>query len=339
MQKKGHKILITASKKEITYQLLEKYQFDFIRLGAHGNSMIKKMTNLLIMILYMYNATRNFKPDIFLGVGSIRGAYTAKILRKPSISFEDTEPSIGQIRLYRPFVQCICTPSCFLLDLGPKQIRFKGYLELAHLHPNQFIPNSAVLHEIGLKETEPFIVVRFVSWGATHDIGHHGIKDKIGLVKSLGKFGRVIITSEGDLPSELKPYLIKISPEKIHDLLSFATLYVGESGTMASEAAVLGTHAIHISTTAKYCGNFSDLNQYELLWTSENDEDTIKKAIKLLQNSDLKDLGRSKRDQLLNDKIDVTAFMVWFIEKYPESVKIMRETPDFQNVFKSLRSL
>lgn len=33
-------------------------------------------------------------------------------------------------------------------------------------------------------------------------------------------------------------------------------------------------------------------------------------------------------------KIDVTAFMVWFVENYPQSAKIMKENPNFQNRFK-----
>jgi len=40
----------------------------------------------------------------------------------------------------------------------------------------------------------------------------------------------------------------------------------------------------------------------------------------------------SKR--MLADKIDVTAFMVWFVENYPESAKILREDPDYQLRFK-----
>ena len=326
MQKRGHKILITASEKEITYQLLTKYQFDFIKLGAHGNSMIKKIINLPVMIFYMYLAARNFKPDLFLGFGSIRAVHTAAILRKPSINFEDTEDSIGQIRLYIPFVKCVCTPTGFLRDLGPKQIRFRGYLELAHLHPNWFIPNPVVLEESGLKETETFIIVRFVSWGATHDIGHHGINDKIGLVKALEKYGRVLITSEGDLPPELKPYLIKISPDKIHDLLSFASLYVGEGATMAAEAAVLGTPSIFVSSLASRLGNFIELEHtYDLLYSFTDADSALEKSIEILKNKKSKENWIVKRERMLKDKIDVTAFMVWLIENYPKSFEDLKK--------------
>lgn len=321
MQKRGHKILITATEKEITYQLLETYHFDFIKLGAHSRNIVKKIINLPVTVMSIYLVSRNFKPDLFLGFGSIRAAHTAAILRKPSINFEDTEDSIGQIRLYLPFVQSVCTPTCFLRDLGPKHVRFNGYMELAHLHPNRFIPNPAILQEIGLNESEKFIVVRFVSWGATHDIGHHGIRDKPGLVRTLEKYGRVLLTSEGDMPSELRAYQVKISPEKIHDLLSFATLYIGEGGTMATEAAILGTPSILVSSFAGTMGNFAELEKtYNLLYTFTESDAALEKAVEILNDTKSKEKWLIKRERLVKEKIDMTAFMVWFIENYPNSL-------------------
>jgi predicted glycosyltransferase len=334
MQKRGHKIIITATEKDITYKLLKKYDLDFVRMGSHGNTMIKKIFYLPLMVFSMYLAVRKFQPDIFLGFGSIRAAYTAAILRKPCINFEDTEHSTGQISLYKPFVNCICTPSSFIGSLGPKQVRFNGSMDLAYLHPKRFTPDPAILQELGLKETDTFIVVRFVSWEASHDIGQHGIKDKSAFVKFLKNYGCVLLTTEGTLPAELEPYLIKISPEKLHNLLYYAALYVGEGGTMASEAAVLGTHAIHISTTAKYCGVFQDLHNYGLLWTVENDSSAYECITSLMQIKSLKEEGKIKREKLVNDKTDVTSFMIWFIESYPESYNIMKTNPEYSNIFK-----
>jgi len=36
---------------------------------------------------------------------------------------------------------------------------------------------------------------------------------------------------------------------------------------------------------------------------------------------------------MLKETIDVTAFFVWFVENYPESAKIMKDNPGFQNSF------
>jgi hypothetical protein len=37
---------------------------------------------------------------------------------------------------------------------------------------------------------------------------------------------------------------------------------------------------------------------------------------------------------MLLEKIDVTAFMVWLIKNYPESIKIMKKNPNYQLNFK-----
>jgi hypothetical protein len=48
----------------------------------------------------------------------------------------------------------------------------------------------------------------------------------------------------------------------------------------------------------------------------------------------LKEEWEIKRQKMLNDKIDMTAFLIWFAENYPESSAIMKENPAYQNQFK-----
>jgi predicted glycosyltransferase len=204
-------------------------------------------------------------------------------------------------------------------------VRFNGFFELAYLHPEYFTPDPSVLDEIGLAPGDRYIIVRFVSWEASHDVGQHGIRDKVGLVKMLEQYGRVLITSEGALPPELKPYQIRVSPEKLHDLLYYATLYVGEGGTTAAEAAVLGTPSVYISSLVGKMGNFIDLEEnYGALYSFTDESAALSKMVKLLENTVIKDNWRSKREQLLEDKIDVTSFMIWFIENYPRSFTEMK---------------
>jgi len=53
-----------------------------------------------------------------------------------------------------------------------------------------------------------------------------------------------------------------------------------------------------------------------------------------VENPQLKSNTRAGRDKMLKEKINVTAFLVWFIENYPESAKIMKENPKYQYRFK-----
>ncbi|ACL16196.1 DUF354 domain-containing protein [Methanosphaerula palustris] len=339
MQKKGHNLVVYAVNKDVSLDLLKNYHIGYELYGDISSNFFGQILEIIKGDYKTYNMQKKYDIDIMIGIADAFGAHISKITHAKSIVFTDTEHATLINAITFPFADVICTPASYKKNLGRKQIRYNGYHELAYLHPHYFIPDPSVLTELGLTEDDPFIIVRFVSWKASHDVGQHGVRDRVGLVKALEKYGRVLITSEGVLPDELKPYQISVLPEKLHDLLYYATLYVGEGGTTASEAATLGTHAIHISTTGKYCGIFSDLNRYGLLWTSESDEDTIEKAIELLQDPDLKDLGQKKRNRLVDEKIDVTAFMVWFVDHYPESAGIMKGKTDFPNDDASRRLL
>jgi len=71
-----------------------------------------------------------------------------------------------------------------------------------------------------------------------------GINDKEKLVQELEKYGRVLKTSKKPLPKNLEKYRISVSPEKFHDLRSYATLYVGEGGKIALEARACSENSL-----------------------------------------------------------------------------------------------
>jgi predicted glycosyltransferase len=337
MEEKGHIILITARDKEITLDLLSKYNFHYIPIGGQKPGRFNLIKEWAFRDIQLFWIGRAFHPDVLLGIGNPSVAHTAKLLGKKSIIFTDTEHAKFANGITFPFADTICTPSCFNFDISPKQIHYNGYHELAYLHPNRFTPNPAVLDELGLSEGDPFIIVRFVSWEASHDLGNRGlaIETKRNAIREFEKYGRVFITSEKHLPSEFEKYRISTSPEKMHDLLYYATLIYGESATMASECAVLGTHAIFCDFAGR---GYTDEEEkdYGLVFNygldSASQEMSIKKAVELLDDPDLRNKGQEKRERLLNDKIDVTAFMVWFIENYPGSVDKMKTNPELQNI-------
>lgn len=334
MKKKGHEVLITASEKDVTFKLLESYQLEFENVGSYGNSLVEKLLRIPLVDFRYFRTVKAFKPDILIGFGSIRAAHASFLLDKPCINFTDTEHSTEQSNLYLPFVEVVCTPSCFSKHLGEKHIRFNSYMEIASLHPNRYTPNPAVLSELGLSIEDPFIIVRFVSWEASHDVGQHGIRDKLRLIKTLEKYGRVLITSEGPLSEDLNPNLIRVSPEKIHDLLYYSILYIGEGATMASEAAILGTPSIFISSLAGTMGNFVELEEtYGLLYSYKDDSSALDKITEILEDPICKMKWAIRQKRMINEKIDLTALMIWFIENYPHSLFEIRNNSDVQYQF------
>lgn len=314
LKSKGHEIAVTARNKEVTLDLLNRYGIRYLEVGEHKNNTFEKGLQILTIDYKLYLFAKKFNPDVLVGgVGNVYISHVSYLLSKPSLLFNDTEHGKFQNLLSYPFVSTVLTPECYTKTIGKKQVKYDGYHELAYLHPKYFHPDPKVLSDIGINETETFIILRFVSWDANTDLGQHGIGNKLNFVTEISKYGKVFISSESSVDPELEKYKIKISPDKLHDLLYYATLYVGEGATTASECAVLGTHAIYVSTLRlgyldeeerKYglVYNFSDPNTME--------KNAFEKALELLKNPNLKAEGRQKRSKLLHDKIDVTDFMV-----------------------------
>ena len=325
MKKRGHEVLVTAREKDIATDLLDAYQIKHIVISRMTNGLLNLGKELISRDIQLFRIAREFDPDIITGISNPSVTHVGKLLRKPSILFTDTEHAKLINSASFPFASTICTPSCYNKNISDKQTRYNGYHELAHLHPNRFTPDPAVLAELDLAEGDTFIIVRFVSWQASHDVGYNGLtlETRRKAIHEFENHGRVFVTSEKPLPEDFERYRISVSPEKMHDLLYYATLLYGESATMASECAVLGTHAIFCDFAGR---GYTDEEErdYDLVYNFKLDgpsqERSIEKALELLQDPGLKEKGREKQKRLLNDKIDVTAFLVWFIESYPESV-------------------
>jgi len=328
MERKGHEILIAAQRKEVTIDLLKAYNFKYKYIGKKYSGIIKKIIGKVYRNLLLYKLVKKYKPNILTGILDSSSAQVGKLMGIPSIIFTDTEEVKASNVLAFPFASTICTPACFLKELGDRHIRYNGYHELAYLHPNYFKPDLRVLENLGISKKDRYVVVRFISWSASHDIKLKGIKERTELefIKSLEEYGRVFVTSERKLDRKLEKYRISIPPEDIHSLLYYANLYIGEGGTMAAEAAILGTPAIHIESTkngiatGELSGNFRELrDKYALLYFYPDQNQALRKAISILENEKSKKEWQKKRKKLIKDKIDVTAWMVDFIERYPES--------------------
>jgi uncharacterized protein len=334
MEKKGHKVLFTARDKEFEIRLLSHYGFQFISFGKHRKSKIGKLWGLFIFTLKLWMVSFRFKPDVYFSHGSVYAALAARLYGKPHISMEDTG-NWEQVKIYKPFTRAILTSLSFPINYGEKQVNYDGYHETAYMHPNYFKPDDSVYQLLKIEKNQPYSILRFVSWKATHDVGQQGLSpdDKIRLVKELTKYGAVYITAEEELPAELEKYKIKIPPEKMHDALSFAQLFVGEGVTMASECAHIGTPAIYVNSLQRGYTTEEE-KKYKLVFNFISGEGVIDKALEILDTPDLKATFQARSDKLLNDKIDVTAFMTWFIEQWPASFKTMKENPEYYRKFK-----
>lgn len=250
LEAKGHRISITARNKEVAFSLLDHYGLPYVSRGTGAKGIIGKLLYLVKGNAVIARVARRFRPDLFLSFGSPYAAHVSKLFGKPHIAFDDTEHANLEHLMYGPFTDTVVTPDTFRKNMGRKQVRYKGYIELCHLAPTRFQPDERVLDEIGVRRGEKYVILRFIAWGASHDMGQRGLKlaQKVALVQQLSPCARVFISSEGPLPTELEAYRLRLAPAKFHSFLAFASLYIGEGETTANECAVLGVPNILINS-------------------------------------------------------------------------------------------
>jgi predicted glycosyltransferase len=333
-QQDGHDVLISARDKDVTLSLLDHYQLPYRTLSTIRKGQLGMLYEFLQREAALLKLIRSYDPHVITEIGGLFIAPVCWLLRKPSIVFTDSEPVPLDRFLTYPFATTIYTPHCFLRDIGSRHLRYNGYHELAYLHPDYFQPDPSVLDELGVAAGEPYIILRFVAWKASHDIAQHGFSPqfKMRAIRMLSQYGRVFITSEEPLPEELEPYRITISPHRIHDALYYATLFMGDGATMATEAAVLGTPAVRASSMALNMGNFQELmERYQLVYSYYDPEQALEKALSLLENN-AKVEWQERRNTLLGETIDVTEMIANVIQNTEVTTNGNRYVPVYSRI-------
>jgi uncharacterized protein len=337
----GHKVFISIKDKDILKELVQGYPHVQISNGYRNNDLLSIISSLFQRDYKLLSITKKFKPNLMIGTSPEIG-HVSVINRIPTLFMgeDDVDLSyamyLGALSCY-PLFNTILSPKGVNNSIwNKKTINYDGFQKLAYLHPNYFKPDRS---KVDIPLYTPYYLIRFSNLNAYHDKRAVGISNTlaISIVKQLSEKGNVLISSERELPSVIKQYEFKGNKNDIHHYLYYASLFIGDSQSMAVESAILGTPNIRYSS---FIGKISVLEEiqekYQLSIGIRSDYpnillDTINK---LINNDEIQTIYKKRREQLINDKIDVTSFFVWFIENYPNSAKIMKENPEYQYKFK-----
>lgn len=315
-EERGHVVKVVTSGVDMALDLLDNYDIDYELFSSRPERDVLRIRTQLRRTRDTYRVAKEFDPDVLTSIGGTAVSHVSKVVRGQSLAFYDTEHATLQNTVTYPFSDRICTPDCYRDDIGEKQVRYPGYHELAYLHPDRFTPDPEVLDQAGLDEDDQFVILRQILWGSAHDVGDSGFDDIVEVVEELERTGtEVRITSQTPLPEEIEHCRIQIPPHRIHHLMYYADAYVGESATMASESAVLGTPTVFISSSRR--GYTDELDEeYGLVFNfhgEDRQERGLDRAVDILNDYD-PEVWKRRRERMLEDKIDTTDFIFEMVE-------------------------
>ena len=341
----GHDVSVLIRKKDVLEDLMVGSGINYSNVlpGGRGDGILGIIESLIRRNIGLYKHCQVNKPDLMVGT-SAEIAHMGRLLKIPSINFSEDDVSVirNSALLTYSFTTHILSPD--ICDNGKwsnKTISYNGYQKLAYLHPNYFTPDVNVLKKY-IPDNKAYFIIRFAKLTAHHDKGIKGIDDAVAndLIGLLRQHGNVYISSERQLPETFEAYRLKIDPRDIHHVLAFAKILIGDSQSMSVEAAMLGTPSIRFSD---FSGKISVLEELEHKYgltygiLPDKPKEMFKTIKELLATPNLDKVFYSRRMNMLRDKIDVTAFLNWFIANYPESYLTMQDDPDHQKKFMNNR--
>ncbi|MFR9627720.1 MAG: DUF354 domain-containing protein [Rikenellaceae bacterium] len=339
---KGHNVYLLIKTKDILEDLIKEYGLPYYNIlpVAHRKSKWGILLDMFIRDFRMFMFARRHKVDVLTGTPS-EVAHVGWLLGKGAINTNEDDAAVIKLfgTIAGPFLQCVLSPRvCNNGDYEKHSIKYESYHELAYLHPNHFTPDEKVVERYFSSE-KPYFILRFAKLTAYHDDGISGINTEIAtkIIDILKPYGDIYITSERELEPQFEQYRININPLDMHHVMAFAELYIGDSQTMAAEAGVLGVPFVRFNDFVGRIGYLRELEEHYNLGYGvkpDNVERLYEVVQELLEMPDRKEIFRDRQTKMLSEKIDYAKFLTWFIENYPKSKTIMKESPDYQYNFK-----
>lgn len=325
LQKNGHETAILARDKDVTLRLLDIYGFDYQTIGFSGaKNRFQQFKELVVRDWTILRLAYQFKPDVIL-TRNPAGVQVARMIGAIGIFDTDDGRAAGiHFKAAAPFAHVITSPDSLLENYGRKHVKYPGYKQTAYLHPDHFSPDPGVLDMLGVKQGETFFLVRFVDMVATHDDNEAGLPldAKAEIIKKLQGHGKVFISSESELPEQWRAMAFSIPPHLIHDVMAYATLIVGDSQTMAAEAAVIGTPSLRVSTFSGRLGYLNELESRYGITTSFHPRDIASlfdKLDELLSDTVKRNDMKAAHARLLAEKCNVAKWFINYLEKLPNA--------------------
>lgn len=322
LQERGHEVLLLGRDYGCTVDLLTHYDLPYTVYGGNGTSFRSLVGNLPTQFFNVARIARRYDPDVIFGRGAY-AAFAGRFTRAPVVLVLDSDGEPIQLghTVSSWFAHLVLTPEAFDGDLGDHHHRFRGHKECAYLDPDVYTPDPGVRRTLGVDPSEPYAIVRFNAFDSYHDVGASGAseRDRRRLLERLADRVTVFVSDE-DGTLDLSPLPVRrydARPWEIHDALAEARLLVTETGTMATEATLLGTPTVRFHDESEPdMGEFEALERNGLLRQRSTFTGVIEEAERLLDDPTAEARWEENREGYLDRTDDLTALLLEVAENH-----------------------
>lgn len=258
LERRGHHCIITTRRHDYIVGIFRIWGEKPKIIGRYGGETLYgklKASLSRSMKLAEYIGRKEKRPEIHISLSSPDASRVAFGLRIPIILLNDTPHSTYVNRLTLPLAEKVITPKAIPKKLfkyaveEDRIIQYNGVDEVAWIR--RFKPNRKVLRKLGLREKDKIIVIR----GGEFKASYYQRKGNIMVDKIIEKLEEenvkiVYFPRYRDEMERMRrkhpKIIIPIKAVDAQSLMKFSTLVITGGGTMAREAALMGTPSIYL---------------------------------------------------------------------------------------------
>jgi predicted glycosyltransferase len=249
LEAQGHRVDVTARDFAQTLGLADRLGIAHEAIGRHrGGRLAAKGAGLASRSLALANWAKGKRFDVAFGHGSNDVTVAAKLLGVPSATTFDYEWATAQHTVNCRLAKRVVVPDAIPPErlarygAGPRKLRqYPGLKEEYYLA--DFLPDVAVLAELGLDSAEPLAIVRTPPAVSLYHRFEHPVFAQV-LERLRERAQTVVLPRTAEQRAELSRAGGYVIPERAVDaqsLVALADVVVSAGGTMNREAVALGT--------------------------------------------------------------------------------------------------
>lgn len=320
LRSEGVPVLILSRAKDATNALLADLDLPYRSHGRPHDSTVGQAAELANRVRSILGEAREFKPTLVL-TRNPAGALASRLVNG-AISVFDTDDGRAaglHYRLGAAAAHVVTAPSC-LSDTGGRDVhKYPGLKALAYLHPKRFRPDPQIRQSLDVG-ARPFALLRLVSMTASHDRKAQGIQPELlrQLLERLTATMEVFVSMEKDLPLPAGTRQLPTAPSDLHSVVAEADFYLGDSQTMAIEAALLGTPVLHLSSWSGKLDCLEYLQERQMITSfhpRQTNAITASLATTLRNVRETKRLQMDRASRFAAPEYDVTQWYVQLIHR------------------------
>lgn len=245
LNEERHRIILTYRERGPVGVILKK-EFPSIptyQIGTHKGSFVSKVLGQLIRDFQLFWFIRKNKINIGLSFGPSIGL-SCFLNKVPFVSFADDPEYKLTLNYARLFSSQLIMPN--VPNLPPNIITYKGYKELAYLHPKYFQEDLRDIFKLGIEKNR-YVFIREISNTSLNYKNKKDISKKF--VKRLKQLGLIIVLSLEDKSqkNEFSDDCIVLEEPlcSVHTIIKNALFTISSGDTVARESCLLGVPCIY----------------------------------------------------------------------------------------------